>query len=55
MGSITSIGGPPMALVYQHRTGPELRATLALFFVFGSSLSILLLTWSARWAPATCA
>lgn len=43
MGSITSIGGPPMALVYQHRTGPELRATLAAFFVFGSTLSIALL------------
>ncbi len=44
MGSITSIGGPPMALVYQHRSGPELRSTLALFFVFGSALSIVLLT-----------
>lgn len=43
MGSVTSIGGPPMALVFQHRSGPELRATLALFFVFGSALSILLL------------
>jgi uncharacterized membrane protein YfcA len=46
MGSITSIGGPPMALVYQHRSGPELRSTLALFFVFGSALSITLL-WIA--------
>lgn len=63
MGSITSIGGPPMALVYQHRNGPELRATLALFFVFGSALSILLLTivgeigtadiaWAAALLPA---
>ncbi|TPW15497.1 MAG: hypothetical protein FD127_751 [Acidimicrobiaceae bacterium] len=43
MGSVTSIGGPPMALVYQYHTGSELRSTLAVFFVFGSSLSILLL------------
>ena len=43
MGSVTSIGGPPMALVYQRRSGPELRATLAAFFVFGSTLSITLL------------
>ena len=43
MGSITSIGGPPMALVYQRRSGPELRSTLALFFLFGSALSIGLL------------
>ena len=33
-----------MALVYQHRSGPELRATLALYFVFGSMLSIVLLS-----------
>jgi uncharacterized membrane protein YfcA len=46
MGSITSIGGPPMAIAYQHRSGPELRATLALYFVFGSALSITLL-WVA--------
>lgn len=44
MGSITSIGGPPMAIVYQNRSGPELRATLALYFVFGSALSIALLS-----------
>lgn len=43
MGSITSIGGPPMALVYQRHTGPQLRSTLAGFFVFGSTLSIVLL------------
>lgn len=43
MGSITSIGGPPMALVYQHRTGRELRSSLSLFFLFGSFLSVTLL------------
>ncbi|HEY5874116.1 MAG TPA: sulfite exporter TauE/SafE family protein [Ilumatobacteraceae bacterium] len=51
MGSITSIGGPPMALVYQHRSGPELRATLALFFVFGSALSIFLLSIAGEIGP----
>jgi uncharacterized protein len=52
MGSITSIGGPPMAIVYQHRSGQELRATLALFFVFGSSLSIVLLSIAGEIEPA---
>lgn len=52
MGSITSIGGPPMALVYQHRSGQELRATLAVFFVFGSALSIVLLTVAGEMGPA---
>ena len=44
MGSVTSIGGPPMALVYQRRSGSELRSSLALFFTFGTALSILLLS-----------
>ena len=43
MGSVTSVGGPPMALVYQRHSGAQLRATLALFFTFGSLLSLLLL------------
>lgn len=43
MGSITSIGGPPMALLYQRRSGSELRANLSLFFLFGTALSVALL------------
>jgi uncharacterized membrane protein YfcA len=31
----TGIGGPPMALVYQHQPGPVLRATLAVCLLFG--------------------
>lgn len=43
MGSLTSVGGPPMALVYQRHSGAQLRATLALFFTFGAMLSLALL------------
>jgi uncharacterized membrane protein YfcA len=43
MGSLTSVGGPPMALLYQRHTGAQLRATLAAFFTFGATLSLLLL------------
>jgi len=43
MGSVTSIGGPPMGIVYQRSTGAEIRATLSGFFVFGSTLSVTLL------------
>ena len=39
-----AVGGPPIALVYQHATGPVLRATLARFFVIGVLFSILALT-----------
>jgi uncharacterized membrane protein YfcA len=43
MGTATSIGGPPMALVYQRSTGPQLRATLAAYFVVGAAFSLLTL------------
>jgi uncharacterized membrane protein YfcA len=41
MGTATSIGGPPLALLYQHHEGPVLRATLAVAFAAGSVLSLL--------------
>jgi uncharacterized protein len=40
MGTITSVGAPPMAIVYQHAPGPELRAFMAAFFVVGSAVSL---------------
>lgn len=40
MGTATSIGGPPMALLYQHHEGAVLRSTLAVAFAFGTALSI---------------
>ena len=40
MGTATSIGGPPMAMVYQRHGGPELRATLAGYFLFGAAFSL---------------
>ena len=44
MGTITSVGGPAMALLYQREDGARLRSTLALFFVFGAALSLTMLT-----------
>jgi uncharacterized membrane protein YfcA len=43
MGTATSIGGPPIALVYQRRSGPELRSTLAAYFLVGAAFSLLML------------
>ena len=40
MGTMTSIGGPPIALVYQNAEGPELRASLNTYFALGSAMSI---------------
>jgi uncharacterized protein len=40
-GTATSIGGPPMALLYQHRPGRQVRSTLAVYFLVGASLSLV--------------
>ena len=43
MGTAAGIGGPPLALVYQSRSGPEVRSTLALAFFVGTAISLLAL------------
>jgi uncharacterized membrane protein YfcA len=40
MGTTSSIGGPPLALLYQRESGPVLRSTLGAAFLIGSSLSL---------------
>ena len=55
MGTITSIGGPPLALVYQSARGPELRATLAGAFLLGSMLSLIALAVIGRFGAAELA
>ena len=39
-GTATSIGGPPLALLYQHRPPRQIRSTLAVFFMAGAGLSL---------------
>ncbi|PRX45118.1 hypothetical protein B0I33_110217 [Prauserella shujinwangii] len=39
-GTAASIGGPPLALLYQHSAGPRIRSTMAACFVLGSALSL---------------
>ncbi len=40
MGTISGIGGPPIALAYLGLDGPRLRATLARFFLIGNLVAI---------------
>lgn len=46
----TGVGGPPLALVYQHRPAPVLRSTVAVCFIAGEviSLGLLLVTGTVR-------
>ncbi len=39
-GTATSIGGPPMALVWQGHHGARLRGTMSAFFLVGSAVSL---------------
>lgn len=48
MGTLSSIGGPPLALVYQNADVRRLRANLALVFTVGASLSLVLLMLAGR-------
>lgn len=43
MGTITAVGGPPMALIYQKENGPRVRANLSAFFVFASIATVVAL------------
>ncbi|MGY4858945.1 sulfite exporter TauE/SafE family protein [Cryobacterium sp. AP23] len=43
MGTTTSIGGAPMALIWQRSHGPRLRGTMSAFFLVGSSISLVAL------------
>ena len=44
----TGIGGPPLALLYQHAKAPVLRATVALCFFVGEIMSLVVLAFSGR-------
>ncbi|MAL99697.1 sulfite exporter TauE/SafE family protein [Hydrocarboniclastica marina] len=46
MGTITAVGGPPIALIYQNEKGPLVRANLAGFFAFGSFTALVTLYFS---------
>lgn len=39
-GTATSIGGPPMAILYQHSEPNRIRSTLAVYFTLGAALSL---------------
>ena len=43
MGTSTSIGGPPMALLLQHQTASFIRANLSAFFTLSCVMSLLML------------
>ncbi len=43
VGTAAAIGGPPVALLYQHSDGARVRATMAAYFTVGTVLSLVAL------------
>lgn len=52
MSTISAIGGPPMALAYQHERGPKIRGTLSAIFTLGAPISIVGLWWAGKFGIA---
>jgi uncharacterized membrane protein YfcA len=51
----TGIGGPALALVFQHQRGPILRSTIALCFALGEAISLALFCFTGRVTPGLIA
>lgn len=52
MGTTTSIGGPPLVLLFQSRSGTHLRGTLSACFVPAGALALIALWWAGLLGPA---
>jgi uncharacterized membrane protein YfcA len=47
-GTAAAVGGPPIALVLQRQAGATVRATLSVYFLIGTGLSLAMLTAFGR-------
>lgn len=50
MGTATSIGGPPLALLYQRESGPDLRASMSVLLATGTVMSLFFLSISGEYS-----
>jgi len=48
MGTLSSLDGPPIALLYQHQRDDVVRATLGGYFVIGAMLSLIALAFTGK-------
>ena len=55
MGTITSVGAPPIAMVYQNMPGPKVRATVGAFLMLGAGFSLVTLVLVGRFTAAHAA
>lgn len=55
MGTITSVGAPPMAMIYQNMPGPKVRGTVGAFLTLGAAFSLVTLGLVGRFTAAQAA
>jgi uncharacterized membrane protein YfcA len=48
VSTVSAVGGPPMALVYQHEEAPKIRGTLSAIFTIGTPISLFGLWWAGK-------
>jgi uncharacterized membrane protein YfcA len=48
VSTVSAVGGPPLALVYQHEAAPKIRGTLSAIFLIGTPISLVGLWWAGR-------
>jgi uncharacterized membrane protein YfcA len=48
IGTISSVGGPALAMIYQHESGPKIRGTISAIFTIGTTISLAALWWVGR-------
>ncbi len=48
MGTLASIGSPPMGLLYQHQNAKVIRGTLSAYFTLGTLISLLSLSFVGK-------
>jgi uncharacterized membrane protein YfcA len=48
IGTMSSVGGPALAMIYQHETGPKIRGTISAIFTIGTTISLFALWWVGR-------
>jgi uncharacterized membrane protein YfcA len=53
--TISSVGGPPLALVYQHQKGPHIRGTMSAIFTIGTVISLAGVWWAGKFGWAELA
>ncbi len=51
VGTVASLGGAPMALVYQKEEGPRVRGTMSAIFIVGTVASVIGLWFAGKFGP----